>query len=88
MRKFVLKGPDGVVASGPPVAAESVVQLTEKLVDGYSIAGEVLPGPTNEIFVVPPLPDGLKRYTLVTWMLTEHGDEFLEWMAEQAGGRK
>jgi hypothetical protein len=51
-------------------------------VPGYVIAGEVLPGPTNAPFVVPPLPDGLKRYTLVTWMIHAHGDEFIEWIAE------
>ena len=51
-------------------------ELQEKLLIGYKIVNEVLDGIT-----VPPLPDGLKRYTYMTHLLHVHGEELREWLA-------
>lgn len=76
MRKFVVADPSGNRL--PPREAETLAEVTGSLVEGYVVVAEVLPGIEPPFTVEPPLPDGLKRYTAVTWMLLRHEDEFRE----------
>lgn len=73
MREFRVRAPDTRLL---PRQAETLRELKESLVEGYEVAYEVFDG-----IMVAPLPDRLTSYSLMAYLLRQHGDELLAWMA-------
>ncbi len=74
-RTFGIIAPQGDRISFQKAATRA--ELEEKLLIGYKIVNELVDGVT-----VPPLPDGLKRYSFMTSLLMNHSLELREWLAE------
>jgi hypothetical protein len=81
MRTFVVKhvGTKEQVGTNRLIdhQAETLAEEKERIQDGYELVSERVDG-----VEVPPLPDGLKHYSLLTFILQNHEQELREWLDE------
>lgn len=72
MRVFMVRAPDGRLLQRE---AESVESIMAGLIEGFVIDHEIING-----VKIPPLPDHLKHHTLMSYLLSEHGEELKTWL--------